>query len=242
MCQRVGKTGQHGDMQPGYGHQVIGARAQKSLPVRLPDSALVTDRQRAQDAGVRSLCQHRIHMVADAFAQAFHQVARPIDQLLQQMTIAALTHISAGADVAFQRPRLKVKTVRVQTAVRALEPDRQLPALPGTIQGVPGNRTVRLTGIAVDVMRQGNMGRHHRARSQHALHIELETQAALTLLRQAGNDADHLDIPPLPLDRQMVGQSDLSIRGRPEETGGKGQQYEAETMQRPSRARMKITT
>lgn len=112
--------------------------------------------------------------------------------------------------------------MRVEVAVRTLEPHRELPALAGmqcrfaapvVRAGVDGGKT----GL---IACERNVRGHGRTGSQHPLHVEFEALAALLALRQARHHADELDIAAFPRRRQRLGKAHMRSASGPHEARG----------------------
>ena len=193
-------------MQPRYAHQVIDAGARKHLPLRLADGALVADRERRQHAGVRRVAERGLNACAHVLAHAFYPVTRTHDDRGEPPVGRTGPHVTRRANVAFEQPRLVIETMRIERAVRPPQAHGQLPPLAraqfGQCRALPcalGRAPPRNRHVA------GNDG----ARCQHALDIELETQAAFVRLRHRRDHADDLDVLAFPFDSQLIGEPHL---------------------------------
>ncbi len=199
------------------------AGAGEELPLLRIDRVLVADRERDQNARIRTLGQG----VADFFPRRRAQPLEPVpghpgrhtlgDDLSALIRCAARrhSHVAGRANAALEQPGLVIEPVRVGAAVRPAQPHRETPALPG-----PHRK--HAPGI---VRRESAVGGEHDA-SRHPglrrLDVEIEAHAALEGLRQAGDDTDDDDIAPLERRIQPVGKPQVREgRGPGETEGGK---------------------
>ena len=204
----------HRHVQAGNRHQVGRPGAVEGRPQVAVDGALVAHRQRHQDAGPRVVGgrQHGGERGSHRVAQALDDVTGLPDHGVQALR-RGRAHIAGRPDVAFEQPGLVVEAVRVGVAVRALQPDRQLPALAGTQR-----RAHEILAVAPPLVPgQHHPRRDHRGCGRHLFNGEFEAAALGELLRQCGDDADHLDIAPLPFGGQRVGKADLRPPASPGE-------------------------
>src|SRR5262249_20347526 len=106
---------------------------------------------------------------------------------LRRLALPALTersHVAGRAHAALEQPGLVVEAVRVDAAVGLPETHDEAPALPGA-----DREHALLHGKTVG--RQRDAARHPGRRR---FDVEIEANAALEGLRQAGDDAGHRDV------------------------------------------------
>src|SRR5687768_6771990 len=127
--QRKYQTGNHGYMKPGYTHQMVYPGTGKYLPLFPGNRALITHCQRNQNTGINMAGQCLKEMLPDFLPQTLDLIGRTINHLVQSRIPIVFPHVSAGSNVALESPLLEVKTMRIDTAMRTLEPSRDLPAL-----------------------------------------------------------------------------------------------------------------
>ena len=106
-----------------------------------------------------------------------------------------VAHIAGGAQIVGQQPRFDVEAMRVDGSVRALQPDRDRPALAG-VQHRHVDRRCADREAAVPGKR--HTGRHAGFGREDAFDGEGETCAAIGRLRQLVDYADKADIATLP--------------------------------------------
>src|SRR6185312_16124383 len=105
------------------------ARAIEHAPLRLGNRALVADRECGQYASVRRLRQWRRDARANALACTLHVVAGASGKAVDPEVRRIVPNVAGCAKVVLEQPRLEVEAVRIDVAVRPLEPKRQGPAL-----------------------------------------------------------------------------------------------------------------
>jgi hypothetical protein len=124
-------------------------------------------------------------------------------------------YVTGRADAALEQPGLVVEAVRVDVAVRPAKAHRQPPALAGMHLAL--GLGLLFAGDRAAIPGQQDLLRQPLAVGRR-LHLELEAHAALHACRQAGDHADHVDIPPFELRRQPVAHAQVRERRRPEES------------------------
>jgi hypothetical protein len=189
---------------------VIPVRAE-GLPESGIDRVLVADGERDQDPRIRRVRQHGAKAVADGFAQHLHRVTGTPDLRLDARG-AGGTHVTGGADAAFEQPRLVIEAVGIQVAVRALEAHREAPALTGAHWHHGRSLVIRVIAAAIPGQRDARRHAGHRL-----LHVEFEAHTAFQRLRQAGDHAGQLHVAAFQRCRQFVGEAQLRQSRRPGE-------------------------
>lgn len=163
------------------------------VPVGFLDRALVAHHQGGEHAGqpgVRHLFEDRFpHPVPGLL----HQVAPGLAQAPRRRVARAGPHVAGGLQALLPQPQLVVEAVRVDLAMRRLQPRRQLPAL-----ARPQVRRLRLQAegaiaarfrAAVPAKQHLRRQRHRLAAGMGRLDLEAEAQAGLAALRHGGHHA-----------------------------------------------------
>ena len=175
----------------------------EQVPIRAVDGRLIADRQRRQnacDAAVRHVCVNRI---TDRLARAFDRKSGVALQTLRR----PVAHVARGADAEFEQVQLVVESVRIDVAVRAAQPHRERPALPGA------QFTLRLAqgGVFVEasVPAERQQGRQFDAQALQLgdLGTESKPQTARARLRKARHNALNNHVLPFESSRQNFGDA-----------------------------------
>ena len=186
------------------------------LPESGIDRVLVADGERDQYPRIQRVRQCGAKAVADVFAQHLHRVTGTPDLSLDARG-AGRTHVTGGADAAFEQPRLVIEAMGIQVAVRALEAHREVPALAGAHRDRGRGLVVRVVVAAIPGQRDARRHTGHRL-----LHLKLEAHTAFQRLRQACDHAGQFDVAAFQRARQFVGQARLRKNSCPGETKGRG--------------------
>ena len=101
------------------------------LPLLCRDGTLFTDGERHQYPAIGVILERIQHAIPQRHAHAVHPIheAGRVDWQLRVHAFGA--DITGCTNISLQRPRLKIKSVRIHGAVRTLEPYGEMPALPG---------------------------------------------------------------------------------------------------------------
>src|SRR3954469_9753971 len=168
-------------------------------PLLARDRALVTDRERGQNASGRRRTQHAHEAIAHRFARALDviQWSTPVSQ---QPRLGSPAHVAGGADAALEKPGLVIEAMRVDESVRAAKAHRESPALAGM------DRRAQHCGrlfLACGGPHRGPIpGEEHLSRhASTTFYVELEPHAALRDRRQAAHHADDGNVTSLELGR-----------------------------------------
>jgi hypothetical protein len=166
---------------------------------------LVADRQGNQDAAIWGIAQRALEAFAYGLPEALNQIVRPHDQGIDADVAFGLADVTGRPEAAFEQPGLEIEAVRIQAAMGALQAYGQAPALTCP-QGWRRLHFIVCLGSPTTIPGQGNA---RRQGGRCMLDGELESHAALEGLRQAGHDAEHLEIAAFAAFRQSIGQSML---------------------------------
>ncbi len=104
------------------------ASAVEDAPLPIGNGTLVADRQCNQDARVRRTWKRRGNAIANVFARPLDVVASASSEFAVAHGCRIVAHVARRAQIPFEKPSLEVETVRIDIAVRSLEPQRQRPA------------------------------------------------------------------------------------------------------------------
>lgn len=200
-----GKPGEHGDVQPRDRHQVGHAGGAEHIPVAAVDGALVAGHECGDDAGLPRVGHALEHRIA-------HRLPRTLDrmqpcglQACRRGIAGAGSHIAAGMHALLPEPQFAVEAVRIEIAVRRLEPHREAPALArmqrgrvaggGTaFRGAPPERAVLAVPAERDARRNAWRSPGAPIRPARRFHIEPKARAALVALGHLRDHAHHLQV------------------------------------------------
>ena len=215
--RRRGQAGEQGDVQAADAHQVGHAGLPEHLPQRAFDGGLVAHRQRRQHTGTVRVGHRQQQAVTPALPGRFDlHHRRPGVQRRQQLRLLgrAGAHCADAADALLEQPELGIKALRVEHAVRLLEPQRQGPALPG-LQGRrrAGEQGVLLPAAAPAQPQPGRQRLQRARRIVRRSHLEDKTQAVGRQLRHADHPPGDLQVHAFQIGAQPVGQTLLGAPG-----------------------------
>jgi len=105
--------------------------AKENAPLLAGNGALVADRQRGDDASVGPIPERGEDARADLLAQPLDVVARSAGERVQAAIAIVVANVDRRAKLVLEQPRFDVEAVRVDRAVRPLEPYGEAPALAG---------------------------------------------------------------------------------------------------------------
>ena len=201
--QRADQRREKRDMQSRDADQMSDAGAVEQQPLRRWNRALVADRQRSDDAGVRLVLERAQNAIAYRLAVARDVVFWPAGKSIEPAIGVVVAHIAGGAQIVDQQPRFDVEAMRVDGSVRALQPDRDRPALAGVQhRPVDGRRADREAAVPG----KRHTRRHAGFGGDDAFDGEGKTYAAISRLRQLVDHPDKADIAALPCGRQRIGE------------------------------------
>ena len=183
-------------MKTRYRHQVPGASSPEHFPLLGRNSALFADRECNQHAAIRVVFQRAQHALPQAQPQAIHLIHKAC-RIFRQFRVYALdADVTRCANVALQRPRFKVKPVRIHRSMRALQAHGKLPAFPRHQCGWRFFYTC--FAIRLVIPGERDAGWDHRRFAvnvqQDFFNIELEPRPAFSQLRQTRDCTDDFDI------------------------------------------------
>ena len=197
--RQAGQPREHGHVQAADRHEMRHAGVAVERPVVALDRRLVAHRQRGQHAGRGGISQSGDDGVAHRLAQPVERcAARRCEQSVAGTGRA--THVTGGAHALLEQPQLVVEAMRVHRAVRALQTQCELPALPG-LQRRQGLAAPRIPADR-QARRQGEDGRAGARR----LDLQAKAQRLGRALRQPGDDAHDNEIAAFEFRRQGIGQ------------------------------------
>ncbi len=193
----------------------------EDAPLRFGNGALLADRQRDDDSGIRRVGKRRENARPEGLARrSTKSVTRPANASSRRLRPFG-AHVPRSAELVLEEPGFDVEAVRVHRSVRPLQADDELPTFSGRDRG-DSIRGAAFPDLRIPGERQpaGN----DRARGERALDRERETRAALRGLRQVVDDTDDRDILALPFRRQRVSQAHFSAGRRVAEAEREGRQ------------------
>src|SRR6185437_7692670 len=101
----------------------------ENRPLRLGYRALVADGERNENAAIGRIGQRVADALANALAGPLHVIAGPSDECVDPRIRRIASYVARRTQVVLEKPRLEVETVRIDVAVRALQPQRERPSL-----------------------------------------------------------------------------------------------------------------
>src|SRR6266550_3115070 len=125
-------------MQSGDRDQVADAGAVEQLPLLVGNRALVSDRQCGDDSRVAAALESPQDPRAYRLAGARNIVGGARGECIDAAIVIVRAHIAGRAKFVLKKPRLDVETMRVNGAMRPLEPHGEGPALAGMDLGDRG--------------------------------------------------------------------------------------------------------
>src|ERR1700693_3742244 len=109
-------------MQSGDRDQVTDAGAVEQLPLLVGNSALVSDRQGGDDSRIAAALERPQDPRAYRLAGARDIVGGARGECIDAVIVIIRAHIAGRPKLVLKQPRLDVEAVRVDGAVRSLEP------------------------------------------------------------------------------------------------------------------------
>src|SRR5688572_8850780 len=94
--ERKYQAGYHGDMEPGYTHEMVYSGAGKYLPLFAGNGALVAHRQRNQNTGISMAWQCPHKTFANFLAQTLNLVSRATDHFVQTHVPIIFPNVAAS--------------------------------------------------------------------------------------------------------------------------------------------------
>ena len=186
-------------MQARDAHEVRHARDPKHLPRAAVNRRLIAHHQGGQHTG-HGLGQAPIQQpLAHALTRPLQGVPPGLRQPLGRWVIRPLAHIAGGADALLPQPKLVVKAVRVDVAMRRLQAHAQAPTLarPHLLR-LHGNRTVfGRRAVPAQIQLAGHL--HRQALQAGLLHLKTKSPARVLLLGHGHHAAHHIQVAPLQL-------------------------------------------
>src|SRR3984893_13487328 len=125
-------------MQSGDRNQVADAGAVEQLPLLVGNRALVSDRQSGDDSRVAATLERSQDPRAYRLAGARNIVGGARGECIDAVIVIVRAHVAGGAKFVLKQPRLDVEAMRIDGAMRPLEPHGEGPALAGVDLGDRG--------------------------------------------------------------------------------------------------------
>jgi len=124
-----GQPGEQRDVQAADRHQVCHAGVAKQRPVGALDGSLLSHHECRQHAGGARRNDTLIDGLCDRLPRAFHGMPGRHAQSPRHERARTHPNVAGGTDAHLPQPTLAVEAVRIEAAVRALEPHLERPAL-----------------------------------------------------------------------------------------------------------------